>query len=42
MDPRFSLKKYPREDNVYRAHRSLNFDQVRAKIFKDREAPRFA
>lgn len=41
MDPRFSLRKYPREDNVYRAHRSLNFDQVRTKIFKSQPKARF-
>ena len=41
MDPRSSLKKYPREDNAFKQKGSLNFDLLRTKIFREREKPRF-
>ena len=37
MDPRASLKVYPRRDNVYKSKKSLDFDFIRAKIFMDRK-----
>ena len=37
MDPRFSLKVYPRKDNVYQHKKSLDFQQIHAKIFADRK-----
>lgn len=37
MDPRFSAKIYPRKDTVYKSKKSLNYDLVKTKIFRDRE-----
>ena len=37
MDPRFSQKVYPRRDNIFLHKKSLNFDQVRSKIYVERE-----
>ena len=40
MDPRRSLKEYPRQDTYYKNKSSLNFDVVRSKIFlKKDEGP---
>ncbi len=36
MDPRFSFKSYPRVDNAYKLHQSLNYDLIRHKIFEQR------
>ena len=33
MDPRFSEKKYPRRDNVYKGKKSLDFDLLRTKVY---------
>ena len=37
MDPRFSLKTYPRKDNIFQHKKSLDFDFIKAKIFVDRK-----
>lgn len=37
MDPRFSPKNYPRADQIYKKRSSLDFDQIRTKIFSERE-----
>ena len=37
MDPRFSLKVYPRKDNIFKHKSSLNFDQVRTKVYIERK-----
>lgn len=36
MDPRFSVKIYPRVDKVFTHKKSLNYDLVRSKIYIDR------
>ena len=36
MEPRYSLKVYPRLDKLYTTKGSLNFDLIRTKIFRDR------
>ena len=40
MEPRYSLKVYPRLDKLYTTKGSLNFDMIRTKIFRDRPLPR--
>lgn len=40
MDPRLSIKIYPRLDEKYRLKGSLNFDLLRTKVFKEQEEPR--
>ena len=37
MDPRMSLKVYPRKDNIFQHKKSLNFDMIRSKIFVERQ-----
>jgi len=37
MDPRNSTFLYPRRDKAYEMKQSLNFDQIRAKVYEDRE-----
>ena len=37
MDPRFSLKVYPRKDNIFQHKKSLDFDLIRAKVFVERK-----
>ena len=37
MDPRFSLKQYPRKDTIFQHKKSLNFDLIRAKVYRERE-----
>ena len=37
MDPRFSEKRYPRRDNVYKAKKSLDYDIMRTKIYAERD-----
>jgi len=37
IDPRFSKKIYPRIDNIYKSKRSLNYDLLRTKIFRERK-----
>ena len=36
MDPRFSLKLYPRKDNVYKGKPSLDFVAIGARVYIDR------
>jgi chloride channel 7 len=36
MDPRHSLKQYPRPDKVYQTKNSYNFEMMRSRIFVDR------
>jgi len=36
MDPRLSIKIYPRLDEKFKLKGSLNFDLIRTKIFKER------
>ena len=40
MDPRFSLKVYPRKDVVYKTKSSYNFETIRAKVYLDRKTSR--
>ena len=37
MDPRFSLKTYPRKDNIFQHKKSLDFDSMRGKLFVERK-----
>ena len=37
MDPRSSLKVYPRKDNVFHKKKSLNFDMIKSKVFVERK-----
>jgi chloride channel 7 len=37
MDPRMSMKLYPRPDTLYKKKSSLNFDLMRAKVFVERK-----
>ena len=37
MDPRFSLKTYPRKDNIFQHKKSLDFDMIRTKVFVERK-----
>jgi hypothetical protein len=37
MDPRFSEKKYPRKDVVFKSKSSYNFEALNAKIYLDRK-----
>ena len=37
MDPRFSLKVYPRKDNIFQHKKSLDYDTMKTKIFIDRK-----
>ena len=41
MDPRFSLKQYPRKDNIFQHKKSLDFDSIRAKIFVERSKDKY-
>jgi len=36
MDPRMSMKEYPRVDNVFMKKGSLNYDLLRSKIYQER------
>jgi len=36
MDPRTSLKIYPRLDNIFKSKSSFNYDMMRTKIFEER------
>jgi hypothetical protein len=36
MDPRKSLKIYPRMDNIFKSKTSFNYDMMRTKIFEER------
>ena len=38
MDNRFSFKMYPRKDTVYTHKKSLNYDLMRSKIMRYRDA----
>ena len=38
MNPRMTLKIYPRPDTFYRGKSSLNFDAMRSKIILDRSS----
>ena len=38
MNPRMTLKIYPRPDTFYRGKSSLNFDAIRSKIMLDRSS----
>jgi hypothetical protein len=40
MDPRASLKIYPRMDNYYETKHSYNFDAVRARVYEQRHEPK--
>ena len=37
MDPRFSLKQYPRKDVVYKVKGSYNFETIRSKVYLARK-----
>lgn len=37
MDPRSSLKVYPRKDNYFHGKKSLNFDMIKSKVFVERK-----
>jgi hypothetical protein len=37
MDPRYSLKQYPRKDVAYKAKSSYNFETIRAKVYLARK-----
>lgn len=37
MDPRFSLKQYPRVDTVYKSKSSLNFETIQANVYENRK-----
>ena len=37
MDPRFSLKTYPRKDNIFQHKKSLDFDLIRTKVYVERK-----
>ena len=39
MDPRASLKMYPRMDNFFESKKSYNFDATRSKVYEDRKEP---
>ena len=41
MDPRFSLKRYPRVDRVYELKSSFNFEAMNAKVYLDRKRGKF-
>ena len=36
MHPRHTFRVYPRPDNAFASHSSLNFDMMRSKIMLDR------
>ena len=36
MDPRFSLRQYPRVDNVYKSKSSYNFESINSKVYLKR------
>jgi H+/Cl- antiporter ClcA len=36
MDPRFSIKHYPRKDTVYRIKSSYNFETIKARVYINR------
>lgn len=40
MDPRASLKIYPRMDNYFETKHSFNFDAVRARVYQERKEPK--
>ena len=41
MDPRFSIKAYPRRDTVYRIKNSYNFEAIKSRVYITRTmAPR--
>ncbi len=40
MDPRLSIKVYPRLDQKYKLKGSLNYDLLRTKIFREQEPPK--
>lgn len=40
MDPRYSVKIYPRRDTIFKTKKSLNFDLVKTKVFRDRDPHR--
>jgi chloride channel 7 len=40
MDPRFSLKQYPRADTAYKAKSSYNFEAIKARVYMDRKTSR--
>jgi len=37
MDPRYSLKVYPRNDVAFKAKGSYNFETIRSKIYLNRK-----
>lgn len=37
MDPRYSLKKYPRADNLYKSKSSLDFQLISANVYVNRK-----
>ena len=37
MDPRFSLKQYPRKDKVYQIKSSYNFETIKARVYLTRK-----
>lgn len=37
MDPRFSLKIYPRKDQIYKTKSSLNFETISANVYMNRK-----
>ena len=40
MDPRESMKVYPRKDSQFTRFGSLNFELIRTKVFVDRPTPK--
>ena len=40
MDPRFSLKVYPRKDVAFKAKSSYNFETIRASVYLKRDTSR--
>ena len=41
MDPRFSIKQYPRIDKVYEGKSSLNFECLNSKVYLERKHSKF-
>lgn len=40
MDPRYSLKVYPRKDVVYKTKSSYNFETIRSRVYLNRKTSR--
>ena len=41
MDPRFSLKVYPRKDTVYKTRSSLDFTTIHSNVYENRKKNKF-